>query len=361
MIVPLNTNLPNEVSKKNTLTTQLGKIDIEYQKINNEINEIVKEIGGNDIEVVKTDLEKKLVELFKLLEELKTGQENNVKKRQPLEQRKRIVNEQEMPDLKEKNDILKTKESYLKIRKFLNENQITDENISYEFDKRKEDYISKINTSKESIEKYTQSIIEYQKQLEKFEEKQILDDLQQTEREIESTRKKLLSFEYFVETKLEIELFNKGKSELEKLIKDKNDFYKKQISQTEERIKSFEKTQAYKDNVLPFLKHEELTRSQEKILKEKSFLEKEVFPKLENERKLLSEFIDKQIESFFHGKLINTLYQKIDPHPKYKEISFKCDFSADKPHLNVFVKEDDGKGSLVPTLSFSTAQLNILS
>jgi exonuclease SbcC len=361
MIVPLNTNLPNEVSKKNALTTQLGKINIEYQKINNEINEIVKEIGGNDVEVVKTDLEKKLEELPKLLEELKAGQENNIKIRQPLEQRKRIINEQEIPNLKGKSDNLKINESYLKIRKFLNENQISDETISYEFGKRKEDYISKINTVNKSIEEYTHSIIEYQKQLERFEEKQILDDLQQIEKEIESSNQKLLSFEYFVKSELEIELSDKEKTELEKLIKDKNDFYKKQISQTEERIKSFEKTQAYKDNVLPFLKHEELTRSQEKILKDKSFLKEEVYLKLESEKNLLSEFIDKQIESFFHGKLINTLYQKIDPHPKYKEISFKCDFSADKPRLNVFVAEEDGKGSLVPTLYFSTAQLNILS
>lgn len=361
----INSLLKNEsekISAKNESTIQLEKLKLNIQHLDNEINEIVKAIGGNDIEVVKTDLEKKIKELSKLLEELKAGQENNVKTRQPLEQRKCIINEQEIPNLKGKSDNLKIHESYLKIRKFLNENQIEDENISYEFGKRKEDYISKINTVKESIEEYTHSIIEYQKQLERFEEKQILNDLQQIEKEIESTRKKLLSFEYFVETKLEIELFSKEKIELEKLIKDKRDFYKKQISQTEECIKSFEKTKEYKDNVLPFLKHEELKRSQEKISKDKSFLEKEVFPKLENERKLLSEFIDKQIESFFHGKLINTLYRKIDPHPKYKEISFKCDFTTDnKPRLNVFVAGEDGKDSLVPTLYFSTAQLNILS
>jgi exonuclease SbcC len=340
---------------------QLDKLKLDIQHLDDDINEIVKEIGGNDIEFIKTDLEKKIKELSKLLDKLKTGQENNLKTRKPLEQRKRIINEQEIPVLNGKIDNLKANESYLKIRKFLNENQIADENITFEFDKRKNDYSLKINTAKESIEKYTQSITACQKQLEKFEEEQIATNLQQIGREIESASQKLSSFEYFVKSELELELSGKEKSELERLLSEKNDSYKKQILQTEERIKSFEKTKEYKDNVLPFLKHEELKKSQEKILKDKFFLEKDVSPKLENEKRLLSEFIDKQIESFFHGKLINALYKKIDPHPKYKEISFKCDFSTDKPRLNVFVAEEDGKNSLVPTLYFSTAQLNILS
>ena len=350
-----------EVSLRDDIITQFDNCNLTIQNLTNEINELWKELGGYNVEIVKADLEKKLKELPKLLEELKTGQEDNIKTRQPLEHRKRLINEQEIPALKEKIGNLKVNESYLRIRQFLNENQIADECITFEFDKLKNDYFSKINTAKKNIEEYTQSITAYQKQLEKFEETQILTDLQQAEKEMEAFNQKLRSFEYFVKSELEIELSGKEKSELQKQIKDKNNLYKTQILQTEERIKSFEKTKEYKDNVLPFLKHEELKRSQEKILKDKSFLEKEVFPKLENERKLLSEFIDKQIESFFHGKLINTLYRKIDPHPKYKEISFKCDFSADKPRLNVFVAEEDGKDSLVPTLYFSTAQLNILS
>ena len=56
------------------------------------------------------------------------------------------------------------------------------------------------------------------------------------------------------------------------------------------------------------------------------------------------------------------LYRKIDPHPKYKEISFKCDFITDnKPRLNIFVTGEKNVPPIVPTLYFSTAQLNILS
>ncbi|WP_294083902.1 hypothetical protein [Proteiniphilum sp. UBA5384] len=241
------------------------------------------------------------------------------------------------------------------------ENQIGDDDIVAEFNKRRKDFQAKIDTVKDEIEKYIKSITEYQKTLEKNEEAAVLSDIQQIEIERESLYQKITSFEYFLKSELEIDFFNKTKDELGKLLDNTNSLYKKKISQTEDIIQSFEKTKVYKESVLPFLKHEEFKRKETAILKDKSFLEKSVYPKLEEERKLLSEYIDKQIESFFHGKLINSLYQKIDPHPVYKEIKFKCDFSTDKPRLNVFVTDVDSSASIVPTLYFSTAQLNILS
>ncbi|MDE1347639.1 hypothetical protein [Vibrio aestuarianus] len=91
----------------------------------------------------------------------------------------------------------------------------------------------------------------------------------------------------------------------------------------------------------------------------KKFLDETVAPELDKEKKKVSRFIHEQVKSFFYQDLINTIYSKIDPHPKYKTISFKCDFSQDKPRLHVFV--NDSSGGIVPTLYFSSAQLNILS
>jgi len=105
----------------------------------------------------------------------------------------------------------------------------------------------------------------------------------------------------------------------------------------------------------------EIEKLKKSIIKEKSFLEKTVYPKLELERKLLSEFIEKQIESFFNVELINTLYRKIDPNPKHIAISFKCDFSNEKPLLNLFVTGEDKDPPVIPAMYFSSAQLNILS
>lgn len=59
--------------------------------------------------------------------------------------------------------------------------------------------------------------------------------------------------------------------------------------------------------------------------------------------------------------MINELYRKIDPHPDYKTVTFKCDFSDTKPKLNVCVYHEKQDELIIPNLYFSTAQLNILS
>ena len=349
-----------ETIAKNDLSKVIAGYKLKVQNLDKEINELLKELGGDDIEVLKTDLDKKITESSKTLETLKASQEENFKTRQPLEQRKNVINEHEIPTSKTKINELKGDDSYVRIINFMSENQIEENNIVSEFDKRQKVFQAKIGTVKGEIEKCIKSMAEYQKTLEKNEETSVISDIQQIESEKKSFNQKITSFEYFLKSELEIGFFNKTKDELEKLLNDTNLRYKEEILKKGEGIQSFEKIKGYKESVLPFLKHEEFKRKEKVIRTDKSFLEKTVNPKLEQERKLLSEYIDKQIESFFHGKLINALYKKIDPHPKYNEISFKCDFGTDKPRLNVFVAEND-EPPIVPTLYFSTAQLNILS
>jgi len=151
--------------------------------------------------------------------------------------------------------------------------------------------------------------------------------------------------------------------------KDKNIFLdsfssiKKQhqlgIEEIKNSLENLDKIEGYKQNVLPFLKY---TRVQN----EKNDIERKIqeLRRLENslleEKNNLSQFINEQIQSFFYEELINNLYRKIDPHPEYKTIKFRCDFSGDKPKLNVFVNAEEDV-PLIPNLYFSTAQINILS
>jgi exonuclease SbcC len=137
--------------------------------------------------------------------------------------------------------------------------------------------------------------------------------------------------------------------------------YLNEVDSTEKLISNIEKVERYKSNVIPFLKSERNKSEKERLEKEIEFLSGAVFEELIREKAKLSAFIDKKIESFFYKDLINTLYKKIDPHPRYSEMSFECDFSQDKPRLNVFVSNDVDGEAIVPTLYFSTAQLNILS
>lgn len=86
-------------------------------------------------------------------------------------------------------------------------------------------------------------------------------------------------------------------------------------------------------------------------------VDKKLSFELENLIKYLSDYI----KSFFYTDLINTIYRKIDPHPKFKEVIFEPDFSVlEKPSLNILIKDDSGE-TISPVIFFSSAQLNILS
>lgn len=81
-----------------------------------------------------------------------------------------------------------------------------------------------------------------------------------------------------------------------------------------------------------------------------------------NEINRLQVYLEDYVKNFFQVERIQKLYNTIDPHPEYKEIRFDCDFSRKKPRLNVYMKNKfKGNDAIVPTLYFSTAQINILS
>lgn len=76
----------------------------------------------------------------------------------------------------------------------------------------------------------------------------------------------------------------------------------------------------------------------------------------------LQNYLEDYVKNFFQVERIQYLYNMIDPHPEYKEIKFDCDFSLTRPRLNVYMKNrSEDNDSIVPTLYFSTAQINILS
>ncbi len=89
---------------------------------------------------------------------------------------------------------------------------------------------------------------------------------------------------------------------------------------------------------------------------------KEKLRLLNEEKRKLSNYVRSYVDKFFDHVLINKLYNTIDPHPKYKEINFDCDFGKQTPRLCVKMSTVDGQGNeIVPNLYFSSAQINILS
>jgi exonuclease SbcC len=169
------------------------------------------------------------------------------------------------------------------------------------------------------------------------------------------------SFEQVVKSKLNIELIDFTIDSFSQLLKDRKKASKEKIEKNELTIKDYKLLSQLKENVTPYLKYEKAKVKEKDIKVRIKFLKNKISIVLDKELKSVSEYLTQQIDSFFYEGLINELYRKIDPHPDYKKVIFKPDFSDAKPKLNVCVYKDIQDELIIPNLYFSTAQLNILS
>mgnify|MGYP003595285842 CR=1 FL=1 len=146
--------------------------------------------------------------------------------------------------------------------------------------------------------------------------------------------------------------------------KVKKDISDKQIEiekDLETYKKSIEIIDTLEKSTFGLLKYLESKNKKEELKEYKINLEKKekVSQIISIEKKQLEVKINKDVESFFHEELINQIYSKIDPHPEFKKVHFKCSFENGIGRLNVFVSDENKHIS--PSLYYSTAQLNVLS
>lgn len=125
--------------------------------------------------------------------------------------------------------------------------------------------------------------------------------------------------------------------------------------------KNIEIIEVLEKSIINLLKYLETKNKKEELNMYKVDLEKKekVSKLISIEKTQLEEKINKDVESFFYEELINQIYSKIDPHPEFKKVHFKCSFENSVGKLNVFVSDD--KKHISPSLYYSTAQLNVLS
>lgn len=167
------------------------------------------------------------------------------------------------------------------------------------------------------------------------------------------------SYENFILLEFGVKISDKDKSQIEKAFIDLIEKQKDVERQTEYRIEKYKILKILNDACIKATESKRIKDEIEKInnnLKELSSAE----IKLYNEKENLKTYLKGTIEAYFYTPLINTIYRKIDPHPDYKEIEFECDFGENKPRLQIYTKDSKGVKS-IPSLYFSTAQVNILS
>ncbi|MDD7885260.1 AAA family ATPase [Flavivirga sp. 57AJ16] len=167
------------------------------------------------------------------------------------------------------------------------------------------------------------------------------------------------SYENYILSEFGIKISDKDKFQIETAFIDLIEKQKKVERQVEYRIEKYKILKILNDACIKATESKRVHDEVEKInnsLKELGNAEKE----LNNEKETLKTYLKGTIEAYFYTPLINAIYRKIDPHPDYKEIEFECDFGENKPRLQIYAKDSIGVKS-IPSLYFSTAQVNILS
>ncbi|WP_313139100.1 AAA family ATPase [Myroides sp.] len=167
------------------------------------------------------------------------------------------------------------------------------------------------------------------------------------------------SYENYIQSDFNIILRDKEKSQIEKAFIDLVSRQKQIENQTETKIEKYKIVRILNDACIKATESKKIKDEIKEITISLQNLgsSEEV---LNEEKENLKFYLKGTIEAYFYTPLINAIYRKIDPHPDYKSIEFECDFGENKPRLQIYTKDSKGIKS-IPSLYFSTAQVNILS
>jgi exonuclease SbcC len=226
----------------------------------------------------------------------------------------------------------------------------------------------KIENSNEYIDKLKNEVEENLKALSELNLKLLTNTLTEEEAikkfvEVENVitlvRKIIQNFEHYIKTEFKIDLVSIDKKQVDIEFERIKDIEKEKLQNASGIYENYKIIEALKEDSFNFLKSEETKQSIE-ILKNSIATNKTLQTKLKAEKVKLQSHIKDSINGFFYTDLINKIYQKIEPHPDYVKIEFNCDFKGDNSRLLINTIDREGNRS-IPTLYFSTAQINILS
>jgi len=324
------------------------------------INEIILKRSGKTIEVFEKETQS-------FLSKLKFELESLIKKNEEL--KSQVISESlKLDNSKEKYsknstelDNLNKETAYQRIIEYFKANHPEVEIIEKVLNDELTKSLSSINSYAEREASLIKEIEDLNTTLNAYKR----DDVQKQNELFNKTKELFIkiktSFEQEVKLKLGIELEGYNIDLFSKFIEDRKKYHNETINKLELKIKDYNLLAKLKENVTPYLKYEKAKIKEEETKARIEFLRNKVAKDLNKELNSVSDYLTQQIDSFFYEGLINELYRKIDPHPDYKTVTFKCDFSDNKPKLNVCVYQEKNDELIIPNLYFSTAQLNILS
>ncbi len=354
--------LEKEISKL-SIQEQEKRIELEIiQKSSNEVSTYFE--NNNDIVTFEEELKSKINNLKKQISTFeKSIKENSTK----LNEKRLLVqsNHANIEILKKSISNINNIGEFKRVKSFfkndLSDIEISNENLLFvksSINSRVTKLLEELEINQKKLKEilsklsnYKLTINEYSKKLEEIEKGKTL------------ILKVIDYYENFIKSEFVIDLKDKQKEEIEKEFNELISELKINQSNIESLIENYKIIDSLKEDCLTF---SELKIIQNEIVKIKENLAKyeSAKEKLVIEKEHLEDYLEKTIDEFFYTDLINAIYKKIDPHPDYDSVEFKCEFGENKPRLQVFTIKKDKVGKKIksiPALYFSTAQINILS
>ena len=365
LIQPYKVDLQKLEKEINKLSIQEQEKRIELEIIQKSSNEVSTYFdNNNDILKFEEELKNEINNLKKQISTFENSIRENSKK---LNEKRLLVqsNHANIEILKKSIYNINNIEEFKRVKTFfkndLNDIEISNENLLFE----KSSINSRVTKLSEELDLNQKNLKEILIKLSNYKLtlKEYLKKLEEVEKAKTIIFKVIDYYENFIKSEFAIDLKNKQKEEIEKEFNELISKHKIIQSKIESLIENYK--------IIDTLKEDCLTFSESKIIQNTIIEIKKDLAKYESaKKKLLIEkehlelYLEKTIDEFFYTDLINEIYRKIDPHPDYDSVEFKCQFAENKPRLQIFTIKKDKVGKKIksiPALYFSTAQINILS
>ncbi len=347
-IKELQLKINESTNKVETLSKELSLLEQDLEK-----HKII--IEKHEKENQKIDLEN-IVNLIKTLNN-KVKNYNAIVEKYTLwtdriNEKKSNIN-REIYELDKQSEAIKTTNIYSDFNKILN---------VYNLDSNDPKIDDKLNKLKNKIEGFKKELSILNREITLLEESLKEYRKEELKEQLSIHQTDLLRISSFISEFDDLILnLNIKREELESSLKSKIDINEAEISKNESILRVLSKIEGMTESLGEYLNYNKL-KQKETDLKLKIELNKRIDGDLQVDLQSISKKISSMIKKFFFDDLINTIYNKIDPHPQYKKINFKVDFDDyGSPKLNIFTEDNEKSGNRIPNLYFSTAQMNVLS
>jgi len=261
--------------------------------------------------------------------------------------------------IEEKQGLLKN-EDYLTIINYFKENYPSEYISKLLLNNSQESIESNQSSCKEDIKLLSSLISPLNIKLSKYSIESLKTKKIELEKQKTSFGRSIDNYTLFLKENFEINADVYNSIEIESFIVNKNSESKQELEISKLIYDGYVGLDKNSEHIVDFLQTENTKIKIKEKEKDLDFLESTVRIEIEKEREAVKKYLKERIKDFFFEGLINKLYEKIDPHPEFKEVNFIPNFETDTPRLDVFVKSESSE-TLIPNLYFSTAQINILS